>query len=375
MITRNNHQGDSGNRGLEALLLNQRGSTVIMVVVTIVALFAFAMIAIDGAILMTAKAQLQSAADSAALAGASGLIEGSEDIAVERAVNYSSYNRAVEDMQNPVIITPGDVSFPEPDVCRVRTHRTEGTGDPLRVYFLRVLGGGTTANMTAVAAARAYDVCSSECLRPWAIPDRWDDTNGDGFWEEGETYDPEGTGYVVPRDVGADVVLKVGNPQQAISSGIFYPINFPPLDNPDGMKPLTGGSWYRTWIAECEPYLVGVGDRLQLEPGNMVGPTTHGMEELIAQDPGAYWDPADKTVKNSAFGRSPRIGLVPFFDPTLPPESGRNWITVTKIGAFFIESVGPGSEVRGKFIQITTQGQECEGGMGSSFVKGIVLIE
>ena len=26
------------------------------------------------------------------------------------------------------------------------------------------------------------------------------------------------------------------------------------------------------------------------EPGNMVGPTTQGIDDLIAQDPDAYWD-------------------------------------------------------------------------------------
>jgi len=100
------------------------------------------------------------------------------------------------------------------------------------------------------------------------------------------------------------------------------------------------------------------------------------MDDLVAQDPGAYWDAGTQTIEGSAFGLSPRIGLVPFFDPTLPPTSGRNWVTVTKVGAFFIESVGPGSQVVGRFIQITAQGNPCAGGgLGSGLVKGIVLVE
>ena len=70
------------------------------------------MLAIDGAILMTAKNQLQSAADAAALAGASGLLTGSQDEAVERAIDFSSYNKAVEQNQTPVVINAGDVTFP-----------------------------------------------------------------------------------------------------------------------------------------------------------------------------------------------------------------------------------------------------------------------
>jgi hypothetical protein len=230
--------------------------------------------------------------------------------------------------------------------------------------------------MTAVAAARVYDICSSRCLKPWAIPDRHEDLDGNGVWDPGEVYDPEGTGYKAPFDVGASIVLKVGDSNDAIAPGIFYPVDFPPINNPDGEKPLTGGSWYRQWIAGCAQFVIGIGDELQLEPGNMVGPTMHGMDDLIAQDPGAYWDGASKSIKGSAYGKSPRIGLVPIFDPMLPPTGGRKSVTITKIGAFFIESVGPGSQVVGRFIEQTTQGQPCVGGgLGSSLVKGIILVE
>jgi Flp pilus assembly protein TadG len=375
MITPNKHRVDTGHRFMRDLLLNQRGSIVIMVVVTIAALLAFAVIAIDGAILMTSKTQLQAAADAAALAGASGLLWGSEDLATERAMNFSSFNIAVQANQTPVLITTGDVTFPEPDICRVQTHRTDGTGDALRTYFLRAIGGGGTANMTAVAAARAYDVCSSKCMKPWAIPDRWNDANGNGEFDAGDSYDKDVTGYNAPMDVGAQITLKVGNPHQTIAPGIYYPVDYPPLDNEDGIKPLTGGSWYQTWIAECEPYMIEPGDRLQLEPGNMVGPTMHGMEDLIALDPSARWDSGTNSIVGSAFGKSPRIGLVPFFDPTLPPTSGRNYVTVAKIGAFFIENTTSGGGVTGRFIQITEAGVPCGTGVSNSFVKGIVLIQ
>ena len=361
--------------GAVTMLRSRRGSMIIMLCFVLVVMFAFAVIAIDGAILMASKTELQAAADAAALAGASGLLIGSQDTAVERAIGFASFNKAVEENHTPVVITADDVGFPESDVCRVRTHRTAATGDALRTYFVRVLNpGSNTSDMTAVAAARAYDVCGSKCIKPWVIPDRWDDANGNGALDSGEVYNSDVTGYTAPRDVGEQVTLKVGNPHQAIAPGIFYPVDFPPLDNEEGIKPYTGGNWYEEWISECEPFMVEPGDRLQLEPGNMVGPTMHGMEDLISQDPGAYWDSATKTITNSAFAESPRIGLVPFFDPTLPPTSGRNWVTVVKIGAFFIEGV-QGGDVTGRFMQITTSGVPCGHGVGNSMVKGIVLVE
>jgi len=356
-------------------LRGERGSVTIMVAVAMFAIFAFAVLAIDGALLLTTRTQLHNAADAAALAGASGLLEGSQETAIERAINFASYNLAEQDMRASVIITANDISFPEPDKIRVRTHRTRATGDSLLTFFQHVISPFRSADVSAVAAAKVYDVCGGRCLKPWSIPDRWDDANDNGLYDEGEYYDPSVTGYQLPMDLGAPIALKMGNPHQTIAHGIFFPVDFPPLDNEYGEKPLTGGNWYEQWISDCTPYLVEVGDRLQLEPGNMAGPTKHGMEELIAQDPGAYWDPVSMKVKGSAYTLSPRIGLIPFFDPTQPPSSGRNFVTVVKLGAFFIESIGPKSQVNGRFIQITTQGIPCPGGTSSSFVKAIVLVE
>jgi Flp pilus assembly protein TadG len=360
-----------------AWLKNSRGSVLISVAVAILALFAFAVLAIDGALLLTTRTQLHAAADAAALAGASGLMEGSETTATQRAIDYASYNTAVQETRTSVLITPEDVTFPETDVIRVQTHRTQATGDALRTYFHKVISPFTSADVTAVSAAKIFDICHTKCLKPWAIPDRWDDANGNGIFDDGEYYDPDGTGYKAPLDVGASIVLKVGSSQDAIKPGIFFPISYPPLNNEEGQKPLTGGAWYRQWISGCEPFLVGIGDELMLEPGNMTGPTRHGMDELIAQDPNAQWDPVNKTIINSAYGISPRIGLVPFFDPRLPPTTGRNSVVVSKIGAFFIESVNSSGEVRGFFIQITTQGRPCEttGGPSTSLVRGIILVE
>jgi Flp pilus assembly protein TadG len=374
MSTSKHIQHKPSCRRAVSLLKSRRGSTLILLCFVLVVMFAFAVIAVDGAILMASKTELQAAADAAALAGASGLLTGSQDEAVQRAIDFAGFNKAVEEDHTPVVITGDDVSFPESDVCRVRTHRTAATGDGLRTYFVRVINpGSTTSDMTAVAAARGYDVCGSKCIKPWAIPDRWEDADADGEPDPGE-YDEVVTGYQAPRDVGERVVLKVGNPHQTVAPGIFYPVDFPPLDNEDGIKPYTGANWYEQWISECEPFIVEPGDRLQLEPGNMVGPTMHGMEDLISLDPGAYWDSGTKSIKNSAFGESPRIGIVPFFDPTLPPTSGRNWVTVVKLGAFFIEDV-QGGDVTGRFVQITTGGVPCGHGLGNSLVKGIMLVE
>ncbi|MGH2570587.1 MAG: hypothetical protein ACRDGR_05135, partial [bacterium] len=220
----------------------------------------------------------------------------------------------------------------------------------------------------------AFDLCTSRCLKPWSVPDQWDDADADGEYDPGESYSPEVTGYRADVDVGRLITLKVSEPSETIASGVFFPVNFPPLGQDE--SPLTGADWYRQWIAECEPYSVTIGDRLQVEPGNKVGPTRQGMEDLIALDPAARWDPGTQTIVGSAHAMSPRIALIAMFDPTQPPVSGRSWVSVTKLAAMFIESTGPGGEVLGRFIDTSTQGNPCPGGgLANGFLKGVTLVE
>jgi len=349
-----------------------------LVTASIGILLAFAIIAIDGPILMTTKGQLQKAADAAALAGATGLLEGSQEVAVQRAIEFAGYNDAVQDSMQPVIIGSEDVSFPQSDVIRVQTHRTEETGDPLRTYFRRLVDplNANKANVAAVSEARIFDVCGTRCLKPWAVPDRWDDANANGAYDAGEYYESGVTSYQAPGDVGLPITLKAGDPHDAIAPGQFFPVCYPPLDYPGG-SPETGANIYREWISECEPYTVGPGDRLMMQPGNMAGPTRQGMEALIALDPNAHWDVGSRTIQGSAYGLSPRVTIVPFFDPTQPPQPGRDWVRVTRIAVVFLDQV-VGNEVRGRFLSVNLPGIPCppgSPGTAGALVRGIALIQ
>ena len=86
----------------------------------------------------------------------------------------------------------------------------------------------------------------------------------------------------------------------------------------------------------------------------MVGPTISGIENLIAQDPTAYWDDdTDKVV--SPLGRSPRIFPIPLYDPDWFQSGKMTGRTatlrmVTWIG-FFVESLN-GNQVYGRITPI-----------------------
>jgi hypothetical protein len=248
--------------------------------------------------------------------------------------------------------------------------------------------------MTATAAAGFYWVCGSDCLRPWSPPDQWCDSVGTGDCFAGNgVYEPElgeyydsSTGYQTPRDIGRQVILRLGTSTNNYGQDWYFPVDFPPINKCDGSGgcPVTGGDQYGEWIAGCvDPtVLVEPGDELQIEPGAMVGPTSAGLEALILQDPTAEWDPVTKDVINSAFNVSPRIVRIAVFDPNVGilKNGGRNSLIVTKIVAMFIEGCVDGNcnggDLIGRFMRKNSPGGEiCDDQESPTFLYKSALIE
>jgi hypothetical protein len=56
-----------------------------------------------------------------------------------------------------------------------------------------------------------------------------------------------------------------------------------------------------------------------------MGPTIQGIDELIAMDYNAHYNPSTQKVEGSAYGNhSPRIFPIPLYDPTYYDEGKRN---------------------------------------------------
>ena len=263
-------------------------------------------------------------------------------------------------------VTFSDVTFPKDpitgqfDAVQVWVHRTQARGNPVATLIAQIFGV-RTVDVNATATAAAVPANAEICVLPLTIPDKWiekqspADTfdmydNKGNLLSNPDVYVPPGqtgaTGYNPDSDKGLQLVLKNNNGTKVA----------PSMYNPWDLPGSVGGNDYRNNIASCNPNLVKMGDNMVPENGNMVGPTQQGTDDLIAQDSNAHWDTFCNCVKGSAFPVSPRIRIVPLYDPVLYAQglqsgkSGPQLQVVNYLG-FFIESNGSG-QVTGRITPI-----------------------
>ncbi|MDZ7369698.1 MAG: pilus assembly protein TadG-related protein [candidate division KSB1 bacterium] len=295
----------------------------------------FAAMATDIGYILVADKQLQGAVDAASLAGAAALLQGQTE-ARNAAIRYAALNTCAG---QPVIITAEDVSFPTNTRIRVQARRTVNT------FFLR-LAGRPQKLLTAEATAEMFSIKGVTGMAPFCVPN--------GLWQNGDR-----------------VVLKSGaKGESGISPCWRYPVDFPPVNRGN---PVTGASAYLNNLMYGTSSYVEIGDILQIEPGNMDGPTTKGVTEIIERDPQAVW--SNGRVVNSAFPgyTSPRILIVPMYDPNRPPSGGRGNVQVNAIGAFFLEGMSGKGDVIGVFMNILANGTRNNGN-NYSMLRKIVRI-
>jgi len=129
-----------------------------------------------------------------------------------------------------------------------------------------------------------------------------------------------------------------------------------------------------------------------VEPGNMVGPTKQGIEDLVARDPSARW--GGSGVVDSAFSpgtSSPRVVPIGVIDIdhylSADPTGSNGILKMVNIYGFFIEGMGDvnangtmtlsngGKSVVGRIMTIPSMGAGSSTLPASaSFLRQIILV-
>jgi hypothetical protein len=398
---RNAPSTSGGTRGTA-----ESGAVLIQVAVALLALLALTSYVFDYGVMWVSKGQAQTAADAGALSGAISLAFNSstdQDAARARAIAVGQRNRVWG--QAPVI-APGDVTFPPcppgapglPDTCvKVDVFRNQTRLNPLPTFMGR-LAGVNNQGVRATATAQIVTGDTTDCLRPWAVLDKWAEsaqnpadgvgpdpgpistygrypTNPTGGGpnsipvEPTDSYVrpglPGATGFTLPADEGRRFAIKVGaSGGNEVSSGWFRTIDLPRADTTQ-----LGNNTVQTNIMSCSgmpsayaaPNTVCPNDIAntweetaywaergcyRVQTGATVGSTRNTVQDLMALDGNARWVDGQGIV-GSTFdppNRSPRvvpIGVMDIDDYLSRNPTGQNGVLrMVNIYGFFIE--GPG---------------------------------
>jgi hypothetical protein len=331
------------------------------------AFLAASTLAVDVGMFMTARSQAQTSADAGALAGAVALaFDDFNDRtpagpAVQSAIAAAVGNQV---MRGAVSVEPGDVTFPAApggqfNRVRVDVYRTGERNNSIGTLIGPIFGV-PTVEIIAMATAEASPANAMTCVKPFTIPDRWvensipkNDTfdrydNKGNLLPNADVYiEPDQPGYVgydSDVDKGTPLMIRAGTGNN-IESSMYWSWKMP-----DDI----GGDFYRDNIANCNQARFGYKSPMNPEPGNMMGPTVDGIDDLLAKDPHARWDDGKKKVVTDQ-NPSPRIFPIPLYDPEFYADgkaNGRNAsLRMANWVGFFVEG-RDGNNVFGRIVPI-----------------------
>lgn len=331
----------------------ERGSILATSAIGMLAVLLAVGLGIDISRFYLSKAELQNAADAAALAGVSALNGGAEGIT-------EATNRAVASM-NKYDFNKTGVNFPRANVLFAvnlnGTYMSEAaaTASPTNIRFVKV----TTPPSPVGVSFTAFLLGSSRNLSATAT-----------------------AGYSVPINVICPwlpaFVLDI--PGDPIMPGRTYTFRLAPGDhispgNYQLLAPIqSGGSGDREGMANGVNWCIAVGTEVQTKPGVTAGAVRQGINTRFDNYAGGL-DPAtsppdtniaenityqqyrDRTVvrePSHAGVEGRRVVFIPI--ASAPPGEGRDTVTVARFGVFFLQTSiggGNGGELRAEYITDT----------------------
>lgn len=337
-------------------LKNRKGAILVLAAFTMVVLVIMLAFVIDVSRMLVQKNELQTGTDAAAHASAIQLLidpaqvaavasaAGARNLVLGRATTFpaSSVQCGVWDGTTNGWSGGSPHTLP----CTAADNAVQVSGsDPTSYLFQSVLGAAAQQVHTIAVAWAAPQVTSSNCVKPWGM-----------FYSElTKRLNPSAS---PSRDLTAadlvqlatlpvsqlTVTLKQGAPPSP-SGGNFGAMDFG-----------NGANAYGTYINTCYPVVLGPGDIIDTETGNMAGPTRSNVCILCNQPGMCSGNPPTYTCRK-ADGSAGVPVKVPLFDLVGPKSSGKYPVTIRMISGFTLDQVSnKGSEITGHFVRAIDEG-------------------
>jgi Flp pilus assembly protein TadG len=385
----------------------ERGLALAFVAVSMVALLGVAALAVDLSMLMDARAEAQRAADATALAGADAFrdfpgrpeaTDSARSYAVRIAARNTVYGKGIDTSgaSAPVVKSFGwgtvtTVNYNELTIQTIRG-AAPGAGDSNRVrvwvkpaeiptFFARMFSMGHRGVEAMATAHASPEAPTTNCLKPFLLPDMWfeknkttQDKNNNNFLDADLSSKDGGEKWYYEPAAG-DTYVRYGAATPCSGYGCGRAGYANDWGTPMMIKPQQGnaqrqGNWYyildgpeKNLREQIETGCIdaAVGDTPEPEQGGKTGQARQGTDYLIAQDPGAHWDPVAKTIvgsdpKYGNFNNSPRTIIVGLFDPIhMAGISGKNekippGVTYSNFVKVWLEQVDKNENLMVRFL-------------------------
>lgn len=384
---------------------DERGAVLVHVAIAVIGLLALTALTFDMGIKWVGRSQAQNAADAGALAGAVALsFDDPDDLTDTGPAKQSAHRYALANFvvgESPDVNITTDVTFPPcpdgtTDTCvKVDVYRNQARNNAIPTFFASLVGV-PDQGVVATATAQVRTGNSTDCLKPWAVVDRWAEyvdptASVDNFLPDSTfdryrpvdtgpapRYEPDvytpptatspGTGWTVDGDYGEQFGLKTDAPgNTTVSSGWFRSLDLPRRDTGN-----LGGDAYGANIVSCNGFPTSIAapgtvcpepsaitsheDKVywaargcvRVQTGVIQGQTISGIEEIFNRDPYARWSPTMNDglggIANSCCTPSPRIVPVAVMDVdaylSTDPSGSGGVAKLVNIFGFFIEGMG-----------------------------------
>lgn len=383
----------------------ERGAILAQVAISMLMVMGFAVFVIDYGVVLVSRGQAQNSADAGALAGA--IARAFDDVAnpppaggvVELAARQVAQENLVWNTAGSVGISyacpPGVTGG---GCVQVDVYRNGQLASPtLPVLFAPVLGI-TEQGVRATATAQATAANGTDCLKPWAVADKWLERD-DPPWSQLSTFEPGNpatddvyippysastTGFKRanasgdPVDTGYQMTLKLAHPGPSPAPGTLSSGWAMSLYLPNSTSPGEGAENYEDNIINCTTATIGIAPEASTCPavntelgcldvltGAMTGKTKNGVDAIVARDPSASWTGGLGGHITGGDGLNERVVPIALFDTALYLSQGYNGtngiVKLVGLLGFFVEGLCEDSFTKESYLDCSNNGKDVVG--------------